>query len=221
LAPVALFILGFLFSHSFLLAFFCGVAGLALPTLVLRIMETRRNSLFQRQLVDGLMILSSSLKAGLSLLQALEVLVEEMPAPISEEFGLIVRENKMGVALEQSLLRLNQRMKIEELGLLINAILVARETGGDLTRVFNRLAVTIRDNRKLRESIQTLTMQGRLQGWIMSLLPIVFVAWVYNFNRHHFEIMFNTPTGRFLLLLALALQLVGIFLIKKFSTVRV
>jgi Flp pilus assembly protein TadB len=64
-------------------------------------------------------------------------------------------------------------------------------------------------------------MQGRLQGWIMSLLPIVFVAWVYNFNRHHFEIMFNTPTGRFLLLLALALQLVGIFLIKKFSTVRV
>ena len=81
--------------------------------------------------------------------------------------------------------------------------------------------MTIRDNRKLKESIKTLTLQGRLQGAIMSLLPILFVIWVLSVNKHHFDIMLTSDTGRMLLVLAVILQVVGMFLIRKFSTIKI
>ena len=165
--------------------------------------------------------MSSSLKGGLSLLQALEVLIEEMPAPMAQEIGLVVRENKMGVSLEDSLKHLNKRMNMEELNLVINSILVARETGGELTKVFSRLTTTIRDNRKLKDSIKTLTMQGRMQGLIMSVLPFLFIFWVINFNREHFDIMLQSEIGRTLLFIAGILQIAGMFLIRKFSAIKI
>jgi tight adherence protein B len=210
----------FLFNQPFF-ALIGGVVGFILPAFIIKHMEHRRKQKFQNQLVDGLMMISSSLKGGLSLLQAIEVLAEEMPAPISQEFGLILRENKMGLTLDDSLKRLNARMNIEELGLMITSILVARETGGDLTKVFSRLSNTIRDNRKLRENMRTLTMQGRLQGMVMSVLPFLFIWWVLTFNRHHFDIMLSTDKGRSLLIIAIVLQITGLVLIRKFSRIRI
>lgn len=212
---------GYLFFHNLVIVFLVIIAGVFLPKFIIKNLQVRRKAKFQSQLVDTLMLMASSLKAGLSLLQAIEVLTEEMPAPISDEFGLILRENKMGVTLEESFRRLNERMDIRELSLVINAILVARETGGDLTKVFSRLANTIRDNRKLKDKIITLTLQGRLQGIIMSALPFLFVGWVVSFNRNHFDIMLQTEVGRMLLFVAVGLQVVGMILIKKFSTVRI
>lgn len=221
LSPLVLAGIVLVLFNQLALALIAGAVGLILPALILKLMEQKRRHKFSNQLVDGLMMISSALKGGLSLLQAIEVLVEEMPAPISQEFGLILRENKIGLSLEDSLKRLNERMKLEELGLMINSILVARETGGDLTKVFSRLSTTIRDNHKLKENIRTLTLQGRLQGVIMSVLPFMFISWVLGFNRHHFDIMFNTEQGRTLLLIAVTLQVVGMFLINKFSRIRV
>lgn len=195
--------------------------GLFIPTLMLNLRNSQRRKKFNSQILDAIMILSSSLKGGLSLLQSLEVLIEEMPAPMSQEIGLVVRENKMGISLEESLRRLDKRMQMEELSLVINSILVARETGGDLTKVFSRLSTTIRDNRKLKENIKTLTMQGKLQGLIMSFLPILFVFWVLSVNKHHFDGMLQTDFGRFLLILAVLLQAVGMFLIRKFSEIKI
>ena len=210
----------FLFNQP-IIAFVGGLLGFALPAFIVKQMEHRRKQRFQGQLVDGLMVISSSLKGGLSFLQAIEVLVEEMPAPISQEFGLILRENKMGLTLEDSLKRLNTRMNLEELSLMVNSILVARETGGDLTKVFSRLSTTIRDNHKLKESIRTLTLQGRMQGIIMSILPFVFVWWVLTFNREHFNVMLNTDKGRMLLLVAAVLQVTGMILMRKFSIIKI
>lgn len=197
------------------------VIGLFLPNFIFRIEAKKRKMQFNAQILDAIMILSSSLKGGLSLLQALEVLQEEMPAPMSQEIGLVVRENKMGVSLEESLKHLDKRMKLDDLTLVINSIAVARETGGDLTKVFSRLTTTIRDNRKLKDSIRTLTLQGRMQGVIMSALPFMFTWWVYTFNKDHFDIMFQSETGRMLMMLAVVLQIIGMFLIKKFSTINI
>ena len=219
--PLILGILAFIFSQSFLIAIFGVVFGLFVPSLLLKIRAGQRRNKFNNQILDAIMVLSSSLKGGLSLLQALEVLAEEMPVPMSQEIGLVVRENKMGVSLEDCLVHLNKRMDMEELRLVVNSILVARETGGDLTKVLARLSITIRDNRKLKDSIKTLTLQGRLQGIIMSALPFLFVWWVLMFNRKHFDIMLNSQQGRVLLIVAVVLQLVGMILIKKFSTIKV
>jgi tight adherence protein B len=221
LLPAILGAAGFIFSKSFLFAIIGGVIGLAVPTLMLKMRVAKRKAKFSYQLLDAINLLSSSLKGGLSLLQALEVVVEEMSPPISQELGLVVRENKMGITLEESLNRLYKRMEIEELRLVINSVLVARETGGDLTKVFSRLSVTIRDNRKLQDNIKTLTLQGRMQAIIMSFLPFLFVGWVITVNKHHFDIMLKNDLGRMLLIAAVFLQIVGMFLIRKFSIIKI
>lgn len=219
--PPVIGLAALIFMQSLLFAVLGAILGLFVPNLILKIRDQKRRMKFNSQILDAIMILSSSLKGGLSLLQALEVLQEEMPAPMNQEIGLVVRENKMGVTLDESLKHLNKRMNMEELSLIINSIMVARETGGDLTKVLGRLSTTIRDNRKLKDSIKTLTMQGRMQGIIMSALPFLFVWWVYAFNKQHFDIMFKSETGRMLLIAAIILQSVGMILIKKFSTIRV
>ena len=221
LSPFILGGIAFVIFNSAVLGLIAGAVGFILPAFIIKIMEQQRKQKFLSQLVDGLMLISSSLKGGLSLLQAIEVLAEEMPAPISQEFGLVLRENKIGVNLEDSLRRMNERMKLEELGLMINSVLVARETGGDLTKVFSRLCITLRDNYKLKENIRTLTLQGRMQGMVMTILPFIFVWWVLTFNREHFDVMLNTEKGRMLLIIAAALQVLGMYLIRKFSMIRV
>jgi tight adherence protein B len=219
--PFIMGVTGFILSKSFVFAVIGAAVGLAIPTLVLKMRVAKRKAKFGYQLLDAINLLSSSLKGGLSLLQALEVVVEEMPPPISQELGLVVRENKMGITLEESLNRLYKRLEIEELRLVINSVLVARETGGDLTKVFSRLSITIRDNRKLQDNIKTLTLQGRMQAIIMSVLPFLFVGWVLTVNKHHFDIMLKNDTGRGLLILAVFLQLGGMFLIRKFSIIKI
>lgn len=219
--PPLLGILAFLTLKSILAIIGGLLLGLFIPNFILRIRDIQRRQKFNGQILNAIMILSSSLKGGLSLVQALEVLAEEMPAPMSEEIGLVVRENKMGVNLEEALRHLNDRMKMEELSLVINSIMVARGTGGDLTKVFSRLSTTIRDNRKLKDSIRTLTLQGRMQGAIMSFLPFAFIWWVVTFNRHHFDIMLQSEMGRMLLFVAVILQIVGMVLIQRFSMVRI
>ena len=221
LPPLVLGGLGLIFFRNLIPLFFGAVLGMALPTMVIRIMQSRRRARFQTQLIDGVQIIASSLKGGLSLLQSIEVLAEELPPPISQEFGLVIRENKMGITLDDSLISLNTRMKMEELTLLINSILVAKETGGDLTKVLSRLTTTIRDNRKIKEHIKTLTLQGKLQAIIMSMLPFFFAAAVYSFNKDHFNIMFESEIGRILLMVGVVLQVLGIYLIRKFSIINI
>ncbi|MDD5059847.1 MAG: type II secretion system F family protein [Candidatus Omnitrophica bacterium] len=210
---------GYFILNSQLMMILGVVVGLVIPNFILKARFKARIRKFNNQLLDAINMLSSCIKGGLSLLQGLEVLVEEMPAPMSQELGLVVRENRMGIPLEECLTRLNKRMNLDELSLIVNALMVARETGGELPKVFSRLSVTIRDNRKLRESIKTLTLQGRLQGIIMSFLPFAFCAWVLSVNKHHFDIMLNSDIGRTLLIIAVVLQLIGMWLIKIFSTI--
>ena len=219
--PIVLGVGGYLILRSPIFMIFGAIIGLVIPSFILKMRYKARIAKFNGQLLDAINMLSSCLKGGLSLLQGFEVLVEEMPPPINQELGLVVRENKMGIPLEESLVRLNKRMNVEELGLIVNALLVARETGGELTKVFSRLSVTIRDNRKLKDNIKTLTMQGRMQGAIMSFLPIAFVAWVLSVNKHHFDIMLSNDMGRMLLVAAVVLQIVGMILIKMFSVIKV
>jgi len=218
--PFILGAAGYVFLQSQIFIVLGVIIGIAIPNFILKTRAKVRIMKFNDQLLDAINMLSSCIKGGLSLLQGLEVLVEEMPAPMNQEMGLVVRENKMGIPLEECLKRLEKRMNIDELGLVVNALLVARETGGELPKVFSRLTVTIRDNRKLRESIKTLTLQGRMQGIIMSFLPIVFVVWVLSVNKHHFDIMLNSDLGRMLLIAAVIMQAVGMLLIKIFSTIK-
>lgn len=219
--PLVFGTISFLLFRSFLFIVIGALIGLFIPNFILKIKDTQRRYKFNEQIPDMIGILNSSLKGGLSLQQALEIVVEESSFPMSQEIGLLIRQVKMGVPLEEALNRLSSRMNTGDWTLVVNSILVAKETGGDLTRVLNRLITTIRDNRKLKDNIKTLTLQGRLQGIIMSCLPFVFVWWVSTFNRSHFDIMLNSDIGRMLLFAAVILQIIGMVLIRKFSTIKI
>jgi tight adherence protein B len=221
LTPLGCAGLGYLLSQSLALSLAAALVGLVVPLIVVKQMEAKRRRKFASQIVDGLMVLSSSLKAGLSLLQAFETLIEEMPPPIAQEFTLVVRQLHMGVSLEEALITLRRRMRSDELDLVVTAIMVARETGGNLTEVFSNVANTIQERNKLIGRVNALTVQGKLQGIIMSMLPIAFAMFVFKANPRFFDILLKDPLGRMLLGYAAVSQVLGMVFIRKFSKVDI
>jgi tight adherence protein B len=219
--PLSLTFLGYFTTKKWWVALICATVGIIFPIWFVNFLDKRRRKKFILQLVDGLMIMNSCLKGGLTLVQSFEVLSEEMSPPMSQEISLLNREVKVGVTLEEALLRLNQRMPSEEMTLVSSAIIVARETGGDLTKVFSRLVETIRDRIKLRELVSTLTLQARLQAIIISLLGPAFFFIVKKIRPDHFDIMWKDEVGRLMLGVALFLQILGFVLIFLFGRVEI
>ena len=221
LGPVAVGAGVFLVSQNVLLAVGGAVVGILLPDLYVRQTRSSRKRQFRAQLVDSLFMLSSSLRAGLSLTQSFEILESEMPPPASQEFGLMMKAHQVGRTLEEAMQRLNQRMACEEMHLITTALLLARETGGDVTTIINQLITTIREKRKLNEKVGTLTLQGRLQAYIMSFLPVGFAVLVRTFNPHYFDPLLQDPTGKMLIITAVGLWLCGMVLLMKLSKVEI
>ncbi|MBN3041102.1 MAG: type II secretion system F family protein, partial [Candidatus Omnitrophica bacterium] len=211
----------FISTGKWWLALIAGIVGAFFPVWLVKFLDKRRRTTFVNQLVDSLMIMNSCLKGGLTLVQAFEILAEETTPPMSQEISLLNREIKVGVTLEEALMRLNKRMPSEEMTLVSSAILVARETGGDLTKVFMKLVETIRDRLKLRELVSTLTLQARLQAIIISLLGPVFVYIVWKIKPDHFDIMWQDELGRWVLMIAIFLQILGFILIYIFGKVEI
>jgi len=180
----------------------------------------RTKEKFSDQLIDALMIMSSSFRGGLSLIQALEAVVDEMPDPINKEFGIVLGENKMGVSLEEALFHLYNRLPSAALQQMITAILLARETGGNLPVIFSRIVTNIREHKKVQQNLDTLTIQGKIQGAVMSLLPIGFGFVLFSANKKIFEHMFHSELGRGMLMYAIISETIGAFLVWKISTFR-
>jgi len=220
-SPLVLALIGFLITENLIFTFLCAGFGFALPGTVIKILQKRRIKKFEMQLIDALTSLSSSLKAGLSLLQAIQILVEELPPPISQEFSLILMENKLGVPLEKSLQSLGKRIKSEPLTLTIRAVLIARQTGGDLTAVFSQIVNTIREREKLERRMKTLTSQGKMQGALMGALPIIFALVVSTTNPSLVSTMLNDPIGQAMLVYGLISEIIGIILIRRICQIRV
>jgi tight adherence protein B len=220
--PIILGLAGFLFlPRSPVLG---GVAGFILgfvgPRFYANMLMGQRRKQFDTQLVDALMIMSSSFRGGLSLIQSMEAVAEEMPDPIRAEFSIVLGENKMGVTMDDAMNRLYGRMPSPALQQMISAILLARETGGNLPLIFSRIVNSIRERRKIEENLTVLTLQGKLQAAVMSGLPIMFFIMVNATNPRYFQIMITTGTGRMLLVVCAVLWLIGTFFIIKISTYR-
>ncbi|MDA0577924.1 MAG: type II secretion system F family protein [Verrucomicrobia bacterium] len=155
------------------LATLAGAATLRLPTLIVQILRNRRLARFNLQLGDTLVSMSNALKAGFSIAQAIEAVVREGENPIAQEFEVFLQQTRVGVSFSQALQNLDDRVGSEDLKLVIVAIETARKTGGNLTEIFEQIAVTIRERLRIERRIRTLTAQGRLQGIIVSLMPVV------------------------------------------------
>jgi tight adherence protein B len=196
------------------------VSGFIFPSIYIQaIIKTTRNK-FGDQLVDALMIMSSSFRGGLSLVQAMEAVVDEMPDPINKEFGVVLGENKMGVSLDEALNHFYSRMSLTSVQQMITAILLARETGGNLPVIFSRIVTNIRETKKIQQNLATLTIQGKIQGAVMSFLPIGFAFVVYSASPRIFQHMFQSDMGRAMLMYAVVSETIGAVLIWKISTFK-
>jgi len=224
--PPILGILGLVFFKLVGLVIGAGI-GLVLPSVFIKQKEANRRRLLRSQLVDTLMIMSGSLKAGLSLLQSMEAVVQGMPPPISQEISYVLKEVHMGRALDEALCNFKERVRLDDVDLIVTTILVARDTGGNLTETFSQLVSTIRETQKLVGKVRVLCTQAKLQGIIMSLLPVGFCLFLYLKNRQLFSDMLEltiqggVPIGRILLIGSFFWWLIGVFFIRKFSRVEV
>ncbi len=220
LGPIVLAVAGFLLAPPELRlgGIILGVVlGVMLPRMRLKGLMTNRKKKFDDQLMDALMIMSSSFRGGLSLIQAIESVVEEMPEPIKQEFGIVLGENKMGVPLDESLNRLYKRMPSPGLQQTITAILLARETGGNLALIFARIITNVRERKKIEANLQTLTIQGKIQAVVMTGLPVLFYFGVSASNPHFFDVMKNTPDGQKMMTVCAIMWVMGALIIWKIS----
>jgi len=219
LAPFIGVAVVYLIWNNIFVALLGAVVAMILPDFMVKHAAIQRRKAFAAQLVDVLFMLSSSLRAGLSLTQAFEILESEMSPPSSQEFGLMIKAHRVGVPLEDALQGLNQRMVCEEMNLITTAVLMARATGGDVTKVINQLITTIREKRKLDDKVKTLTLQGKLQAVIMSGLPIIFAVFVRSSNPGYFDLLLHDKLGNTLLFVAIGLWIVGVIILVKVSKV--
>lgn len=132
----------------------------------------------------------------------------------------MLKAQRLGRPFPEALKALNHRVPCEELELFTTAVLVARETGGDLTKVIGHLVTTIRERHKLQDKVQTLTMQGRIQAYVISALPLAFAVFMRPLNPQFFDVFLRDPVGQTLIVLAVALWLVGMYLLFRMSKVK-
>jgi tight adherence protein B len=169
--------------------------ALFLPFYLYRIIRRRRFRAFERQLPDALTMIAGGLKAGASINMALESLVREQPAPLSQEFQLFLREQRIGVDFNRSLLNMEQRLPIPDFQMFASALRIAREIGGNLAEILDRLSDTLRRKATMEGKIDALTAQGRMQGYVMTALPVLLGFLLYLLEPEAMSKLFTTKEG--------------------------
>jgi tight adherence protein B len=219
-------LLGFYVAHGygwitlvFTLVF--GVIGWSIPRFWVELAWQQRVRLFDGQLVDALHLMANSLKSGLNLPQVIQVLVEEMPNPISQEFGMVLSQQKIGLTIDEALEKMLDRMPSEDLAVAVHSVLILRETGGNLAETFEVIAGTIRERRKVDGKIRAMTMQGKMQGTILFLMPFGLAAVLYYSNPGFLDPLFSTQLGWMMILVMLIFQTLGGLWIKKIITIDI
>ena len=194
---------------------------LMLPRAVVRRLRQKRLLAFNTQLVDALVAMSNALRAGFSIQQAFESIVKEGKKPIGQEFSVFLQQMRIGVRFEDALRNLEERVGSEDLTLMVRAIEIARQTGGNLTETFDRIAETIRERTRIEGRIRALTAMGRLQGIVVGLIPIFLLVVLTLMDPKMMLSFYGSTTGVMLLCLMVLLEAIGFYVIKKIVNIRV
>ncbi|TBO33042.1 pilus assembly protein [Aquabacterium lacunae] len=194
--------------------------GLA-PRLIYKVMRQRRLDKFEQQLPDALMILAGGMRAGVGLSSALQQLVAESRPPIQQEFSLLLREQRLGVTAEQSLSNLARRVPTQTTVLVVSAMRVATETGGGLSETLERTAHLIRSRLQMEGKIKALTAQGKMQAWVVGLLPVLLMVVLDHMEPEAMSQLWHTPMGWGVLAILVFLEVMGLYIIRKIVTIDV
>lgn len=218
----------FVFTLFFLLitlnlafALITGVCGAVVPFLIIRRVRQKRLAKFNNQIGDALIIMSNSLRSGFSFLQAMDMVRKELPNPISKEFGRTFQEMNLGTQSEEALQNMADRVKSDDLDLMITAVLIQRQVGGNLAEILDNIAETIRERVRIKGQIRSITAQGRISGIVIGLLPFGLAGLMFIISPEYILTLFHSSIGLGLIGIAIVFEIVGMVAIKKIVDIEV
>ena len=190
------------------------------PIAAVKLIKRKRLSQLDEQLVDALQIMCSALRAGFSFQKTLENIAEEMPDPISREFGRVAKECNLGMPMETSFNRLIQRTNSKDIEMICSAVLIQRQIGGNLSEILSNVSDTIRQRIKIKGDIKVLTASGVISGYIIGLLPVFILLLLMILNPEYMEFFFTESLGRIMLAAAVVLEIIGFLFVKKVVNIK-
>lgn len=197
------------------------VLGVIAPFLYVRYKKRKRIEAFEGQLPDALDMIINAMRAGYSFQAAMELVGQELPDPLGPEFSQFYEEQRLGMDVRTALLGLQDRVPSMDLKMFITAVMINRETGGNLTEVLNNIATVIRERFRIEGELRTLTAQVKLSSKILGLLPILVVAAITLLNPEFMKPLFEEEIGKIIIAVAATMQLFGFLVMRKLSNIEI
>ncbi|MBP9682779.1 MAG: type II secretion system F family protein [Bacteriovorax sp.] len=195
--------------------------GFKAPKIIVDYLVEKRIKAYSLQMVDALQLLSNGIRAGLSVPQAIGMIVDEMPPPISQEFNVILQQNRIGMPLEECFENLTKRVPTEDNDMFVSSVNILRETGGNLAETFDTIVDVIRERVRLQQKVDTYTASGRFQGMTIGAMPYALGLIYYVQDPNSMTPLFTTVIGFIMLTLAVLFDLAGIYVIMKIVKIKI
>jgi tight adherence protein B len=208
-------------AGSILLMFVAGIMAASLPFIHVWWARKRRFDLFLELLPDALDLVSRALSAGHAFSEALHMVSTEMPEPIATEFRKAYEEQNLGLSMKLALENLTQRIPLLDLHMCVTAVLIQRETGGNLAEILEKVAYTIRERFRIMGDLKTLTTSSRLSAWLLCALPIFVTLVITVMNPEYMSILWKDPRGHYLIAVALFMQVTGMLIVRKILDIKI
>ncbi|MGP9456927.1 MULTISPECIES: type II secretion system F family protein [unclassified Psychrobacter] len=209
------------FLSNYILVFGIVAALVALPFILIRYIKQKRINLFEKQLPDAIDLMGGSLLAGNSLSGAFSLIAEEYPPPLSQEIGLLVREQKLGVSVDHSLQNFTKRMPLNSVVLTVAVIRTSIETGGELSYALKNVAQTLRSIAQAEGKIKALTSQGKMQAWVVGSMPIALIMILSKMEPEAMSQLWTTTEGYMALGALIVFEILGIIFIRKIVNIDI
>ncbi len=213
-------IITMLVTDSILMTLMALMVFLPMPYLFIGRARKKRLATLNGQIGDALMFIANSLRSGFSFLQAMDLVRKEMSDPIAREFGRTFQEVNLGTHTEQALQNMVERVGSEELEMVITAVLIQRQVGGNLAEVLEKIAYTMQERIRIKGEIKTLTAQGRISGVVVGLLPVALGAFLFVVNPEYISLLFTSKIGLLMVGAALVAQSTGFLLIRRIVDIK-
>jgi tight adherence protein B len=208
-------------SRSVPVALVATVVGAMLPNMYVRHRRTKRFNAFEELLPEAIDLVGRALRAGHPLSAGFKMAADDGPEPVATEFRRVFEEQRFGLPVQDSLLSMADRVNLVDVRILVTAILIQREVGGNLAEILDNLAAVVRARFTIRRQIRVYTAQGRMTGYLLSALPLILFALLYTINAQYMSILFTDPIGKILVVVAVTMQFIGFLWIRKIIKIEI
>ncbi len=218
---MALGIMTLTVTQSIISSIVATLIGALLPNMYVRRKRTARLNAFEEFLPESIDLVGRALRAGHPLSSGLKMAADDGPEPVAGEFRRIFEEQRFGLPLQDSLLGMADRVNLVDVRILVTAILIQREVGGNLAEILDNLSAVVRARFTIRRQVRVYTAQGRMTGYLLSALPLIIFLLLYALNGQYMSILFTDPVGKILVGTAISMQLIGFIWIRKIIKIEI